>query len=189
MKHICKSLMLFVISFLLVVSVAQTQEKTSSGYATVLKGKQGKHSFQIRFVTGDFRKQRHKIKMDASGWWPFIDGEQEVPGLRTTKDGTVSSYGSGAKNWYGTDGGLPNTEFYSFRVTVDGKQWPVPASLWNDCYEPSLRNLWTALSPNGQQLAMGMKGSDAAGSYYVIWYFRADGRHSREFRNSEEFRK
>lgn len=148
--------------------------KGDKPHRTIISGKRGNHRFQLRFVTGPFRRSSHKTRVLKEMQW--IDGKPEW-----NKDG------KGGKNWYGTDGGFPYSEFYSFQVTVDGRKWTVPARLWSDCYEPNLntRELHPHLSSRGKKLILEMHGSDAAGSYDVIWTLRADGQQSRTFRPTE----
>ena len=143
--------------------------QTEKSNATIIKGQQGQHDYRLRFVTGPFRKEEHKTS--GEGFNATIDGK---------------------KHFLGTDGGFPYWEFKSFEVTVDGQRWKIPPRLWQDCYEPGLRatksrpKLWIALVPDGHRLAMGMRASDGAGTYYVVWYLRADGHNSREVRAPEQ---
>ena len=121
----------------------------------------------MRLTSGPFRKEAHKITGSKDD--PRVNGKRAI----------------------GTNGGLPNEEFYTFEITVDGKRWRIPKRLWGDCYDPNLKigkskTLRVTVSPDGEKLAMGMYGSDGAGAYYVIWYLRADGRHSSDFRSTEE---
>jgi hypothetical protein len=151
---------------------------------TVANGKRGSHCFQLRFVTGPFRRASHKTRVTK---YRRDDDDLEMRWI----DGKPEWNKGGSKNWYGTDGGFPDSEIYSFQVTVDGRRWLVPPRLWSDCYEPNLRTtkprtFWTQLSPHGKKLTFGMYGSDGAGAYYVLWFLRADGRHSRTFRSTEE---
>ena len=140
---------------------------------SVLKGRNGRHTFTLRLAIGPFRKEKHKITGYAP--WYFIDGKQEVDKK------------TGKKNWYGTDGGLPYHEFYSFDVVVDGRRWAIPKRLWRDCYDPRIgvepnqwRDVWAWLSKDGKRLTVKMHGSDGAGSYSVLWHFRRNGNHSRK---------
>ena len=153
---------------------------------TVLRGTRDAHHYQLRFVTGPFRKDEHQTSGTGSAEdMAHIDGKPEWKPNIKANDVTMSQN----KNWFGTDGGFPSWEFKSFEVTVDRHRWKVPLRLWQDCYEGGFRtfadgskNYWITLAPDGQKLALGMNGSDGAGTYYVVWYLRADGRHSREIR-------
>ena len=146
----------------------------------VITGHAGRHSFVLRIVAGPFRRSRHhlrvvlnKDKEVAPTYW--MDGKPEYP-----------PGDSMSKNWYGTDGGFPSTEFYSISVKVDGRPWRFPKRLWQDCYDegisadPKDKNPSGRLSEDGKRLAINFGGSDAAGSYWVRWHLRKDGRATRE---------
>ncbi|HEX2999349.1 MAG TPA: hypothetical protein VHR86_03840, partial [Armatimonadota bacterium] len=96
------------------------------------------------------------------------------------------------KNWYGTDGGLPTTEFYAFEATVDGRRWLIPHRLYSDCYEPNIRRVGTGesvevrLSPDGNLLTIMLVGSDGDGSYSVRWDLRRNGKHTRKIAYGDE---
>ena len=82
----------------------------------------------------------------------------------------------------GTDGGIPQTEIESVRLYIDGKEVPVPKDLYSDCYEPSFESnasFAAKFADNLEGVFVFMNGSDAAGSYQVLWVFRRDARHSR----------
>jgi hypothetical protein len=154
-------------------------------YSTrVIVGKRGKHHFTIRLSEGRLRKDRHIFRNKKGKIIPAqninLDGKEPETGGQISIDGNLSSIG--------TDYGLPYIEFYAFDVMVDGKKWIIPEKLWADCYQPNIyishnpafNYLWVVLSPDGTRLAIGMWGGDAAGSYHVIWYLRADGKNSRK---------
>lgn len=140
MNYHFRQLILYVL--ILSLTTLPLAAKPEKPHNTVVNGKRKVHRFQLRFVTGSFRRTFHKIT-GAKGK-ELIDGKPE-----RNKDGS--------KNWYGTDGGLPDQiqEFYSFQVRVDGRKWSVPPRLWSDCYDPN-SPLWTQLSPDGKKLALGM---------------------------------
>lgn len=129
--------------------------------------KENGNSLALFMRSGPFEKAHHKITGSKED--PLVDGKRAL----------------------GTDGGLPFTEFMDFTVTVNGKAWKFPRKLWSDCYEPNLyagkdKSVWASLSPDASKLAIGMHGSDGAGTYYVVWYLRKDGHNSREVRYTEE---
>lgn len=147
-------------------------------------GKKGKHHFTVRLSEGPLRKDMHIFRNKKGEIIPSeninLDGKEPETGSHISMDGNFDSIG--------TDYGLPSTEFYAFDVMVDGKKWEIPKKLWEDCYEPNIHvsnnpnfnYLWLTLSSDGTRLAVGMWGSDGAGSYHVIWYLRADGHQSRK---------
>jgi hypothetical protein len=82
----------------------------------------------------------------------------------------------------GTDGGIPQIEIESVRFFIDGKEVPVPKDLYSDCYEPNFESnasFAMKFADNLKGVFVFMGGSDAAGSYQVLWVLRRDARHSR----------
>jgi hypothetical protein len=95
-------------------------------------------------------------------------------------DGKPEWKPDGNKNWYGTDGGFPGSEFYSFDVWVDGKKWSFPRRHWQDCYEPG--SIKGHLSVDGKHLEIRMDdASDGAGSYGMIWRLTKNGHVKRRY--------
>lgn len=143
----------------------------------IFTGRSGRHTFLVRLVKGPFRRSQHRVRVSGSRVW--IDGKPEW-----NKDGS--------KNWYGTDGGLPTTEFYAFEATVDGRRWPIPRRLYGNCYEPNIRRVGVSecvevqLSPDGNRLTIMLAGSDGDGSYSVHWDLRRNGKHTRKIAYGDE---
>jgi hypothetical protein len=81
----------------------------------------------------------------------------------------------------GTDGSLPKREIWKVEFTFDGQAVPIESRLFADCFEPHLfpAALVARMSDGGSGVFVFMHGSDAAGSYEVIWVFGRDGKHSR----------
>lgn len=151
----------------------------------VIMGHRGRHSFVLRVITGPLRRSQHNLRVV-----PHKDSD-ELPDY--WMDGKPEQYPnapiSRGKNWYGTDGGFPSTEFYSLAVKVDGQPWKFPKRLWQDCYEASIStdpknesytNPTVRLSKDGKRITIDCSGSDAAGYYWVRWHLRKDGRATRD---------
>lgn len=87
----------------------------------------------------------------------------------------------------GGDGGFMRSEianqyeFETFKVYFDGKEIPVDRKLYANCLMPvfSKERFSAAIGDDLQSVFVFMQGSDAAGTYEVIWVLRQDGRHSR----------
>ena len=84
----------FLISLLcalgLALSALPTRAQMDKPFATIVRGKRGKHLYRLRFVTRYFRKDNHQTS--GTGFNATIDGN---------------------KNFFGTDGSFPYTEFKS----------------------------------------------------------------------------
>jgi len=191
MKHLNTIFALLLCCPLVFASPADKQITKSTftwldGHSTrIIVGMRGKHHFTVRLSEGPLRKYMHIFRNKKGEIIPAdnikLDGKESETGGKISMDGNFDPIG--------TDYGVPSTEFYAFDVMVDGKKWDIPKKLWQDCYEPNIHAsnnpnfnyLWMVLSPDGTRLAIGMWGSDAAGSYHIVWYLRADGHHSRKF--------
>lgn len=88
---------------------------------------------------------------------------------------------SGEKNFVGSDGGTPATEFESIKVSLDGKEIPLNKKWYEDLYNPNVNkeNFKIALGDDLKTVWAYMSGSDAAGSYGVLWVFPLIGPPSR----------
>ena len=88
----------------------------------------------------------------------------------------------------GTDGTVPLVEIVSMTVSFSGKKVVVPRSLYADCFNPNLQKSTVAAKLNdaGDSLLVFMAGSDAAGSYQIMWILRKDEHHSRFVNNCSD---
>ncbi len=88
---------------------------------------------------------------------------------------------SGEKDFIGTDGGKPSTEFDFIKVSLDGKEIPINKKWYQDLYNPNLtkESFKIALGDDLKTVWAYMSGSDAAGHYDVIWVFPVIGPPSR----------
>ena len=88
----------------------------------------------------------------------------------------------------GTDGSMPRVEIASMTVSFGGTKITIPAKLYADCFNPNFQKDTSAvrLTDAGDSLLVFMAGSDAAGSYQIMWIFRKDGRHSRFVNNCSD---
>lgn len=148
---------LILLSALLLSATAGEAQRKNVGTFQVVQKKSG-HTAKVVFHTRVFRGAGHRIAYDQK-LVARIDGRAPL----------------------GTDGNLPAVEIASLRFFLDGKEIHVPRSLYSDCYEPLFGEDYPPIrfSDDLQSVFVFMGGSDAAGSYQVIWVLRKDGRHTR----------
>ena len=121
----------------------------------------GGHKVRLVFTTAAFDRSRHRIthgkRLDAE----VLEVDGRIP--------------------MGMDGNMPRTEIRSVEFYFDGRRIAVPRRLYADCFEPNFGQDYFAVKAgdDGGSLLVFMAGSDAAGSYQVMWILRKDGRHSR----------
>jgi hypothetical protein len=116
-------------------------------------------SFAVHITASPFKKQNHKLTYtyyDSAKYLAKIDG----------------------KNFYGTDGGPPQTEISAVYFVVNKDTIFPPRKFYDDLYQPNmfLSNSKTEIqfvygykSRNKKFIYIGMLNSDGAGSYEVIW--------------------
>ena len=121
----------------------------------------GGHKARLVFKTAAFDRSRHRITYGKR-----LD-------LRVLEvDGRMA---------LGVDGNVPRTEIRSVELYFDGRRVAVPRRLYADCFEPKFGQEHFVLKAGDDDgsLLVFMAGSDAAGSYQVVWVLRGDGHHSR----------
>ena len=151
--------------------VAQRNESVieREGVAEFTTKQQG-HTAKIVFATRLFDARKHKIR--RVGTCITIDGRRPL----------------------GTDCNMPQVEIASMKFFFDGKEIPVPARLYSDCYTPPPfkeykkrgwvnKYLNVKLSDDLERVFVFLAAGDGAGVYDVIWVLSKDGRHTR-FSNS-----
>ena len=118
------------------------------------------HIAKVVFKTRAFNRASHRVATRREGLVNTIDGRAPL----------------------GTDGGFPKIEIESLRLYIDGSEVPVAKSLYSDCYEPSFdlnSSFAVKFGDKLESVFVFMHGSDAAGSYQVLWVLRKDRKHSR----------
>lgn len=125
----------------------------------------GARSIKVFFADQEFDAAKHKIEHKEGAYGSetlFIDGHQPM----------------------GSDNLLPKRSWKRFAVFWDGKEIPVPSSLYERYYHPNInanaikhRNLTFTIDPNGEWVQIIMHGSDGGGAYLVGWELRRDGQH------------
>lgn len=106
-------------------------------------------NIKIKFISGPFQKEKHKIqKTDEYGVFK-IDGHYLV----------------------GTDGSMPREEIKSMTIEINKQRLSLSKNIFYDLYQPSFESTRAYVDP-GKNLYIMMDNSDAAGSYTVIFIFR-----------------
>lgn len=148
---------------ILLLSLTSTVAQTWKASASQFQTKRGRHTARVVFRVRAFDPTKHTVA--------FGNFENRV-------DGRVA---------YGAEG-VPRVEIASLALYFDARAVVVPRKLYEDCYDPNLKEGYLALklSEDGRSLLMFMAGSDAAGSYQVLWVLRRDGRHSRFVNNCSD---
>ncbi len=124
----------------------------------------GSHSVRVRLEIGQFEPTRHTVKP-----------------LRPERHATSACYEiDGRTEPLGTDCDVPSSEIRRLSVTLDGIRLKIPVQLYRDCFNPRPGNdLAVRIADDARAAFVFFRGSDAGGSYDVVWVFRADGKHSR----------
>jgi hypothetical protein len=111
-------------------------------------------SVSVQISTAPFRPKQHVIRKDAHGGVQTIDG----------------------KFAWGSEDGVPAQKVMGLALTISGHTVDIPASAWNDLYEPTLETtnvyfdtrtacLYVEMPANG--------GNNAAGAYAIVWVFKS----------------
>lgn len=73
------------------------------------------------------------------------------------------------KKYWGTDGGIPKTEYKSVEVHIGNKKVTLPHKALENLYEISLNNTHVNYDQTNDIIYIQSMNSDGAGSYEVIW--------------------
>ncbi len=73
------------------------------------------------------------------------------------------------KKFWGTDGGIPTTEYKSIEISIGQKKILLPKNAFSDLYEISLNNTKVNYDKIKDILYIQSLNSDGAGNYEVIW--------------------
>lgn len=82
------------------------------------------------------------------------------------------------KRFWGTDGPMPKTVISAVKISNNGSIVDVPASAFNDLYEPRLKSLAMTTGPDNT-FYVKLDNSDGAGAYSVIWIFKDNKYYAR----------
>lgn len=73
------------------------------------------------------------------------------------------------KAFWGTDGGMPRTQYSTINITIGTRKISLPLTALHNLYEPNLYNTEAYYDAENDILYIIASNSDAAGSYDVIW--------------------
>lgn len=150
-------------------SPALSEQKIILGYPEVyeMTGGNGGHSFRVRLQQATFKAQGRKVQVRTEGGadCAYLEGRPLIGIFLGWPEMTADLKGFLERNC---------TEMRAFDVWLDGKRVPIPQKQYDDLLDPNLGEgyCWSWLSRDGKKLVVKMMGSDAAGSYTVIWTFR-----------------
>jgi hypothetical protein len=114
-------------------------------------------SVDVEILTAPFRPKQHVIRKDKHGNVQTIDG--------------VFPYGAGD--------GVPEQKVTSLSMNIRGRAVDIPASAWNDLYEPDLEisNVFFDARTGFIYIVMPANGGNSAsGAYEIAWVFK-NGRY------------
>ncbi len=114
------------------------------------------NDYEFELKATKFNPGKHKITKAKEGWVCLIDG----------------------KIFFGTDGRLPDQEIKSLKVKFKNHYIGLPVSEYKDLYEPrfdtnnNFKRIFILKDIKNKYFILLMYGSDAAGSYTVVWIFK-----------------
>lgn len=73
------------------------------------------------------------------------------------------------KPYWGTDGGVPSTQYQYIKIKAGLKQLVLPKTAFENLFEPNLHSTGANYEPSTGTLYIHSLNSDGAGSYWVIW--------------------
>jgi hypothetical protein len=73
------------------------------------------------------------------------------------------------KNYWGSDGGIPNMAYKSISITIGSQQYELPNSVFSDLFQPNLENTEAYHDTINNRLSIQSSNSYGAGSYLVLW--------------------
>ena len=76
------------------------------------------------------------------------------------------------KQYWGTDGGLPKTEYYSIKIKIGRNVFVAPKLATQNLYEPNLDTVEVNYDKEKGMIYIQTMNSDGAGAYYVVWKFK-----------------
>lgn len=73
------------------------------------------------------------------------------------------------KNYYGTDGGMPKTQFASIEISLGNQIINLPTKALENLYEPDINIVSAYFSEDNNTFFIESWNSDGAGTYVVMW--------------------
>ena len=120
-------------------------KSSSDNSKVVLK----KETIQVILTQQNFDRSKHKLSFfkESPEYLEFIDN----------------------KKFWGTDGGIPNTEYKSIEVQIGAQKIILPKAATENLYEISLANTIVNHDKINDRIYIQSMNSDGAGTYEVIW--------------------
>lgn len=116
-------------------------------------------SMTVELIRAPFQPKQHAFKKDKHGLVEKIDGRKPN----------------------GTDGDVPHETLTRLRMSVYGKEVKIPATAWNDLYDPTLEtcNIFFDTKTGFIYLIIPASGA-GAGAYQIAWVFK-DGQYIKRY--------
>lgn len=108
-----------------------------------------KDTFQVTITQSNFDKSKHAFK--------YV---KESPAQIELID---------SKKYWGTDGGIPTTQFEKIVIMVGQRTITLPKSALAGLYEPNIYSVAVNYEKNTDTFYIQTMNSDGAGSYFVVW--------------------
>ena len=107
-----------------------------------------KDSIQVTIIQGNFNKNKHSFKYykEAPGQIELIDN----------------------KKYWGTDGGMPATQYEKIEVTIGTKKMILPKQATAALYEPNIFSATAYYDQKTNSIYISTMNSDGAGAYEVV---------------------
>lgn len=108
-----------------------------------------KDSIHVTITQDNFNKNKHSFKYykEAPGQIEWIDN----------------------KKYWGTDGGMPATQYEKIEVTIGTKKILLPKQATAGLYEPNISSATAYYDQKTNSIYISTMNSDGAGAYEVIW--------------------
>lgn len=107
-----------------------------------------KDDVEIHITEENFNQDKHKLTFDKQGGW-----------LNKTN----------GKSFFGTDGGIPKTQYQSIKIKINNKNIELPKTAFEDLFEPNLFSSRANYDEKDDVLYLHSFNSDGAGYYAVVW--------------------
>jgi hypothetical protein len=166
------------VALLLLPLACQSKSNWNALWQT-LRGRNGRHTYEIRIRCENFQPRGRKI-----GWIATGNGTYNIA-INGQRVWLTDSFSGEDKQKYHPAKFLKEgaTEVRTFEVKVNGNRWRVPKSLTFDLLNLNLNGpardyhdygqAW--LSKDGQRLVLKQSGSDGGGGYSAYFIFRPKG--------------
>lgn len=116
-------------------------------------------SLVVEIRSTAFHPDQHKLRKDKFGNIQLIDGKRPL----------------------GTDGEMPLEQLTSLSMTIGGRPVDIPASAWDNLYDPTLETCGVFLDTRKGFLYVHLLSTrSAAGGYEMVWIFK-NGRYLKRY--------